>query len=344
MAQHDVNIANQRFPSFRTDLNNALLALMTSSSGPNAPNDTFGGMLFYSTATGRLYIRNSGNTAWIQLFEFNSGVATFSGEIAAPNGSAAAPAIRPAANPNCGLFWYDGGTAGIAVGGEWKLAVGAASVASAVEHRAPAFLAGNRFQAPANDNAGAPGFCWADNTNRGMFETTNGVGISVGGTRILADADNVRMYRPLLVEDGTDNAPGIAFASHSADGIFKRDNSILVAIDGDYTLEVQNDGISLAPGCVYRGDGSGLTELPTGVVLDTIANAALGARGTYATLARLTGDTITAGTTYSGPSLAYASIDDSGNIRTGGSPSGSWQAQCASGGGGSKPCGVFKRV
>lgn len=37
MSQHDFNIANQLFPATRTDINNALVALATNSSGGTAP-------------------------------------------------------------------------------------------------------------------------------------------------------------------------------------------------------------------------------------------------------------------------------------------------------------------
>ncbi len=37
MAQHDYNIANQGFPAFRTDLNNALSAIQTTHSGTSRP-------------------------------------------------------------------------------------------------------------------------------------------------------------------------------------------------------------------------------------------------------------------------------------------------------------------
>ena len=37
MAQHDLNIANQSFSAFRTDLNNALVALGSQNSGSSAP-------------------------------------------------------------------------------------------------------------------------------------------------------------------------------------------------------------------------------------------------------------------------------------------------------------------
>jgi UDP-N-acetylglucosamine enolpyruvyl transferase len=37
MAQHDMNIANQGFPAFRSDLNNALSAIQTNHSGTSRP-------------------------------------------------------------------------------------------------------------------------------------------------------------------------------------------------------------------------------------------------------------------------------------------------------------------
>jgi len=37
MAQHDYDIANQSFPSFRSDLNSVLEAINTSNSGTSRP-------------------------------------------------------------------------------------------------------------------------------------------------------------------------------------------------------------------------------------------------------------------------------------------------------------------
>ena len=53
MAQHDMNIANQSFPSFRTDLNNALSALNTMHSGTSRPSGAaIGTMWLDSTNSG----------------------------------------------------------------------------------------------------------------------------------------------------------------------------------------------------------------------------------------------------------------------------------------------------
>ena len=49
MAQHDMNIANQSFPSFRSDLNNALTALNSMHSGTNRPSGATTGTLWLDT-------------------------------------------------------------------------------------------------------------------------------------------------------------------------------------------------------------------------------------------------------------------------------------------------------
>lgn len=49
MAQHDMNIANQSFPSFRTDLNNALTAIQTTHSGTSLPTGAVAGQIWLDT-------------------------------------------------------------------------------------------------------------------------------------------------------------------------------------------------------------------------------------------------------------------------------------------------------
>jgi hypothetical protein len=63
MAQHDMNIANQSFPNFRTDLNNALSALNTMHSGTSRPSGAAIGTLWLDTT-------NSGsNSLEIKFFD-----------------------------------------------------------------------------------------------------------------------------------------------------------------------------------------------------------------------------------------------------------------------------------
>jgi hypothetical protein len=71
MSQHDLNIANQGFPAFRADLNDALVALGSTNSGATAPATTFANQLWYDTANNILKIRNEDNDAWISLLTLN---------------------------------------------------------------------------------------------------------------------------------------------------------------------------------------------------------------------------------------------------------------------------------
>ena len=67
MAQHDLDIANQGFASFRADLNSALQAIGSVQSGASAPSVTYPCMLWADTGTGWLRQRNAANTAWTRV-------------------------------------------------------------------------------------------------------------------------------------------------------------------------------------------------------------------------------------------------------------------------------------
>ena len=63
MAQHDMNIANQSFPSFRTDLNNSLSAINSMHSGTSRPSGAVAGTMWLDTT-------NSGsNSLTIKFFD-----------------------------------------------------------------------------------------------------------------------------------------------------------------------------------------------------------------------------------------------------------------------------------
>lgn len=76
MSQHDLSIANQGFPAFRADLNDALGALGTNSSGATAPATTFANQFWYDTANNQLKQRNEDNDAWMVVAEYNQATDT----------------------------------------------------------------------------------------------------------------------------------------------------------------------------------------------------------------------------------------------------------------------------
>ena len=71
MATHDYVIANQGFPSFRSDLNSVLQAIVSNNSNATAPSTTYAYQMWYETDTNNWYMRNADNDAWITLATFN---------------------------------------------------------------------------------------------------------------------------------------------------------------------------------------------------------------------------------------------------------------------------------
>ena len=81
MSQHDFTIANQSASNARSDINNALQALASLSSGASAPSTTFANQLWYDTANNQIKKRNEANSAWVTLGTVDDSGGTFT-----PNG------------------------------------------------------------------------------------------------------------------------------------------------------------------------------------------------------------------------------------------------------------------
>ena len=77
MAQHDYIIANQGFPSFRSDMNNAFAATVTSNSGTSEPTTKYSGMIFADTNTsGKIIFKYYNGSAFVSVFEVSTSGAT----------------------------------------------------------------------------------------------------------------------------------------------------------------------------------------------------------------------------------------------------------------------------
>ena len=110
MSQNDFTIANQGFPAFRADLNSALQALASNSSGTSAPSTTFANMWWYDSTNNIMYIRNEDNDAWIKFAELDQTNDKFvlSGTLQLDDGTVSAPALTFNSDTNMGI--YRGGT------------------------------------------------------------------------------------------------------------------------------------------------------------------------------------------------------------------------------------------
>ena len=87
MSQHDFNIANQTAAPARADINNALTALASLSSGATAPSTTVANMLWYDTSTDTLKLRNEADSGWIVLGVTDQAASSFFPSNAVPAGA-----------------------------------------------------------------------------------------------------------------------------------------------------------------------------------------------------------------------------------------------------------------
>ena len=67
MATHDYVIANGTGAAVRSDLNDALAAIVSNNSSATAPGTTYAYMWWSDTTTGLLKQRNAANSAWITI-------------------------------------------------------------------------------------------------------------------------------------------------------------------------------------------------------------------------------------------------------------------------------------
>ncbi len=103
MTQHDYTIANQTFSATRTDINNALSAILGLNAGTSAPSTTAPGMLWYDTTNWLLKQRNAADSGWLTLYAIGSqGLVTQNGSsiYAADAGSTDAYAISLSPAPS----------------------------------------------------------------------------------------------------------------------------------------------------------------------------------------------------------------------------------------------------
>tara|TARA_R110002012_G_scaffold158218_1_gene319591 strand:- start:3 stop:1376 length:1374 start_codon:yes stop_codon:yes gene_type:complete len=119
--QHDGVISNASGAAVRADLNNALAALITNSSGASTPGTTYAFQFWADTTTGQLKIRNAANSAWIVLMELD-------GTMLMEDGTVSAPGLAFASDLNTGFFRSAADKINFATNGVERLEIGSAEV------------------------------------------------------------------------------------------------------------------------------------------------------------------------------------------------------------------------
>ena len=271
MAQHDYVISNQSLAAGRADLNNALAAIVSQNSGPNQPNPTFAYQLWADTTAGQLKIRNAANNAWIvwgSLADVGLGLlsragGTMTGALFQLAGTAAAPGLAIAGDPDTGLYGRAADELGIAVAGAlaaWFSADGLnlpaqddvrfwdADSSNYVGLQAPAAVTTNRvWTLPATD--GSPG--------QGL--TTNGSNV-LGWATLLAQGAAITAATSVATTSGT----SIDFT-----GIPSWVKRVTVMFNGVSTSGTSNLQIQIGAGSVTTSGYSSVSSATGGGTLIT---------------------------------------------------------------------------
>jgi hypothetical protein len=110
MATHDYVLDNATGANFRSDLNNALAAIVSNNSSSTEPSTKYAYQWWADTNDGVLKIRNSSNDGWVTLLQLD-------GTLTLEDGSASAPALGFRDDLNTGIFSSAADTVDVTCGG-----------------------------------------------------------------------------------------------------------------------------------------------------------------------------------------------------------------------------------
>lgn len=136
MSQHDINIANGNGLQIRQDMNDAIAAIVSNSSGTTEPTTTFAYQWWADTTSGLLKLRNAANNAWITVGTLastslglaNTTGATFTGALLAAVGLVSAPGVAFDGDSDTGFYWVSANTWGLVSGGVEYLRISSAGI------------------------------------------------------------------------------------------------------------------------------------------------------------------------------------------------------------------------
>ena len=121
MANHDYVIANGTGAAVRSDLNNALAAIVSNNSSSSEPSTRYAYQWWADTTTNKLKLRNSANNGWNTICELD-------GTMLMEDGSATAPGLAFESDQNTGLFRSAPDRINFVTGGVERLEIGSSEV------------------------------------------------------------------------------------------------------------------------------------------------------------------------------------------------------------------------
>lgn len=276
MSQNDMTIANQGFPATRADINSAIQALASTSSGATEPSTMFANQLWFDTAANKLKIRNEANSAWYDIVEINESTGALT--IAVGAGAAVTPSLTTTGDTNTGIFFpaadtiafTEGGAEAMRINSSGNVGIGATSISFAsgsglhVQKTGDATVRVERTGATASagefvsssgivkigSTAGVPFGFFTDNTERMRIDSS--------GNLLIGGSVQVWDERELVRSDTNTVKLGIYGSSTSFTSSMIRAQVETAAGAGWYFFEGRSSGGSFQYG--IRGNGTVATS------------------------------------------------------------------------------------
>ena len=241
MATHDYVLDNATGANFRSDLNNALAAIVSNNSSSSQPTTRYAYMWWADTTTGILKIRNSANDGWVTLLQLD-------GTLTLEDGSNSAPALGFRDDLNTGIFSSAADTLDITCGGTTRGSFSSSGLTVTGNVTATSFVG--------NIDAVDGDF---DGTLEADAITVAGVALStvIAGTTVTT-ATNANHVSVADNESTNENNLIPFIEDASATG------NVGLESDGDFTY---NPSTGLVTATAFSGSGASLTAL--NIVTDT---------------------------------------------------------------------------
>jgi hypothetical protein len=253
VATSNYPIPNDTGANVRSDINDNLEDLYSTSSGSSAPPAAIDNQLWIDTSTTPDTLKCKQGSSWISLGTISTDLGhapaaspTFTGNLNLPAGSSGSLPLRVTGDTDTGLFFATN-TVNIHAGGTTVHEFTASASTPKVPVRAT------------NASASSPSYSFASDTNTGIYRSSaDALAITTGGTnRAIFDSNGltVKDRKGILLHD-TDNSHGVTIKPPGT-------------VSSNYTLTLPGDDGNNNQ--ILKSDGSGNLSWTT---VDTLASDA----------------------------------------------------------------------
>ena len=249
MATHDYVLDNASGANFRSDLNNALAAIVSNNSSSSEPSTKYAYQWWADTNDGVLKIRNSANDGWVTLLQLD-------GTLTLEDGSNSAPALGFRDDLDTGIFSSAANTLDVSCGGTTRGSFSSSGLT-------------------VTGNVTATTFVGDVDANNGDFDgTLEADAITVGGTALNTVIAGVASTNVTVADESSDTTCFPLFVTAATGDLPPKSGSNLTFNSSNGTLTAT----------AFSGDGSGLTGVGSTTINSNADNRVITGSGSANTL------------------------------------------------------------